>query len=284
MPEGPELRISKELTYPLVVGKNVRNIIVGANSRYANICPDKLLEFKRTFRDQNPLINIVKPLKITDVNVKGKFMYWSFDNGWHMFLTFGMTGQVSPTAGKHVCLQIQLIDDQGNLSDIFFNDPRHFGTVKFASSQDLQEKLDELGWDPFTPFSNKKNFIINSLRGSSKSICEDLMNQKIFSGVGNYIRAEALYDSEISPWTPSRSLSETKVIKLCESIVAVMEESYSHQGATISTYKDAYGAEGKYTSCFKVYGKKIDSNGYKIIKEKCADGRTIHWCPDAQIM
>ncbi|CAM6003615.1 unnamed protein product [Sphagnum balticum] len=40
-----------------------------------------------------------------------------------------------------------------------------------------------------------------------------------------------------------------------------MKDSYAHQGATILTYKDAYGAEGKYSSCFKVYGKERDPLG-----------------------
>jgi formamidopyrimidine-DNA glycosylase len=110
------------------------------------------------------------------------------------------------------------------------------------------------------------------------------MNQKIFAGVGNYIRAEALYLNKTSPWAKSFILNEDQVAQLCDSIHKIMEESYNHQGATISTYKDAYGAEGKYTSCFKVYGKKIDPNGYKIIKEESPDGRTIHWCPQIQLM
>jgi DNA-formamidopyrimidine glycosylase len=223
------------------------------------------------------------PLVVAEVNVKGKFMYWTFSKDdkpkFYMFSTFGMTGQWSPTEGKHPCFEFGFTDG----SKIFFNDPRHFGTIKFTDNkQDLTDKLAELGWDPFTPLKDKLSFIVDSLADSNKSISEDLMNQKLFSGVGNYIRAEALYASEINPWTLSKNLTKDKVFKLCDAIVKVMEESYSHQGATISTYKDAYGAEGKYTSCFKVYGKKIDSNGYKIIKEKSGDGRTIHWCPDIQ--
>ena len=60
-----------------------------------------------------------------------------------------------------------------------------------------------------------------------------------------------------------------------------MEESYKYQGATIQTYKTAYGEEGKYSSLFKVYNQKNDSLGNKIIKQD-SGGRTIHWCPTIQ--
>jgi len=274
LPEGVELRISKDLLQPLVVNKVVMQANTCLKGRYAYD--------KSGLGKLNQLISEL-PLTVSEVNVKGKFMYWVFSKDditlFYMFSTFGMTGQWSYIEGKHPCFEFQFSDG----SKIFFNDPRHFGTIKFTNNkQDLQNKLNDLGWDPFTPFKDNKNFIINALKYSNKTISEDLMNQKLFCGVGNYIRAEALYDCKISPWCLSKHLTEDNIIKLCESIIKVMEESYKHQGATISTYKDAYGAEGKYTSCFKVYGKKIDTNGYNIIKEKSGDGRTIHWCPDIQ--
>ena len=107
------------------------------------------------------------------------------------------------------------------------------------------------------------------------------MDQGIFAGVGNYIRAEALYLSKLSPFRPASKLSEDEVHNLCQHIVDVMEESYKYQGATIQTYKTAYGEEGRYSSLFKVYGQKSDPLGNKIIKQD-SGGRTIHWCPSIQ--
>jgi formamidopyrimidine-DNA glycosylase len=280
LPEGPELRISKDILQNEVIGKRIHNIHIYGTGRYASnkVALGEYENFLSYIEDKSPL-------EITDVSVKGKFMYWTFsDNNkeiYYMFSTFGMTGQWSPVQGKHPCLSFKFTDG----TSIFFNDPRHFGTIKFTNNKNsLLDKLNELGWDPFTPFKDKKDFIIAALKKSNKSICEDLMNQKIFAGVGNYIRAEALYLNKTSPWTKSFTLNENQIISLCDSIQKIMEESYNHQGATISTYKDAYGAEGKYTSYFKVYGKKMDPNGYKVIKEESPDGRTIHWCPQIQLL
>lgn len=285
MPEGPEVKLSADLIRPLVVGKQVRKFIMGSGSRYGDSPPEGLNDFHKSFREEG-VVNVVNECKIVDVQVKGKFMYWTFSNGWYMFSTFGMSGQWSPKVGKHMCLEIQLIDySNGETSSVYFNDPRHFGTVKFINNaQELADKLFELGWDPLTmPLDKNMRWLTFQLAKSKKSIAEVLMDQSIFAGVGNYIRAEALYLSKLSPWRQANKLSQDEIKTLGQAIVDVMQESYAHQGATIHTYKTAYGEEGKYSTLFKVYGQEKDPSGYKIIKQQTPDKRTIHWCPDVQV-
>jgi len=287
MPEGVEVKISSELIRPLVVNRLITKISLGNKSRYANSPPEGYNDFDKSFQNTDDGIGWINtPVQITDVHTKGKFMYWKFDNDWYMFSTFGMSGQWSSIEGKHVCLQFRLHDlVTGKISYVYFNDPRHFGTIKFTNNkQDLIDKLDELGWDPLQDkLEDYLPFLINNLSKTKKPIGQVLMDQSIFSGVGNYIRAEALYLTKMSPWRPCNFLSKNEIFSLCQAIVTVMKESYNHQGATILTYKDAYGNEGKYSSCFKVYGQKTDPLGNKIIKENTPDKRTIHWCPTVQI-
>ncbi len=285
MPEGPEVKLSSDLIRPLVIGKQVRKINLGGSSRYASTAPEGWKEFHASFREED-VVNIVNECKVTDVQVKGKFMYWTFSNGWYMFSTFGMSGQWSPKVGKHMCLEIQLIDySTKELSSVYFNDPRHFGTVKFTNSKrELDKKLEELGWDPLAmPLDKNLRWLTFQLSKTSKSIAEVLMDQSVFSGVGNYIRAEALYLAKLSPWRQANKLSQDEIKLLGQSIVDVMQESYQHQGATIHTYKTVYGEEGKYSTLFKVYGQAQDPMGRKIIKQPTPDKRTIHWCPEIQV-
>lgn len=287
MPEGVEVKISGELIKPLVQNKYVSRVHFDDNSRYGGSnksTAEGYLEFLDTFRKKEEIGYIVSPLKIVDVKSKGKFMYWQFDNGWYMFCTFGMTGQWSPNPGKHICMTMRLYDDKGNFSRVYFNDPRHFGSIKFVSSEkELKEKLGEFGWDPLqNPLDKWSAWIKSELIKSKKPIGQVLLDQSIFAGVGNYIRAEALYDAKISPWKLCKNMTAVDVDSLCESIIKVMKESYEHQGATLLTYKDAYGNEGKYSSCFKVYGKTKDPLGNSIKSESTPEGRTIHWCPTIQ--
>lgn len=286
MPEGVEVKLSCDLIKPLVIGKQVTKCLVGYKGRYAKYPPEGLNDFNDSYRTLIDTINIAEPLSVIDIRTKGKFMYWKFSNGWYMFSTFGMTGQWSPVEGKHLCLKFRLIDPvTSEVTNIHFNDPRHFGTIKFTNKKsDLTTKLNELGWDPLNaPFdSTRQNYMVNQILVKKKCIGEVLMDQTVFAGVGNYIRAEALYLSSISPWRDCNKLSKDEVLLLCNSFIHVMNESYSYQGATILTYKDAYGAEGRYSSCFKVYGQATDPHGDEIIKEITPEGRTIHWCPNIQ--
>ncbi|KFP67287.1 Endonuclease 8-like 1, partial [Cariama cristata] len=41
-----------------------------------------------------------------------------------------------------------------------------------------------------------------------KPICEALLNQKFFNGIGNYLRAEILYRSKIPPFEKARTVLE----------------------------------------------------------------------------
>lgn len=274
IPEGPEVKLSCDLIKPLVINKLIISGKYTSNSRYSKSAPEGYQDFIAAI-SSSP-----KPTCVIDVQVRGKFMYWSFDNGWYMFSTFGMSGQWSPKEGKHPCFYFTFNDN----SSAYFNDPRHFGTIKFTNSEkELSEKLSELGWDPMSmPLDKNIAWIYSQLSKTSKSIAEVLMNQKVFSGVGNYIRAEALYLAKLSPWKQANKLTQDEINTLCQAIVDVMTESYKQQGATIHTYKTAYGEEGKYSTFFKVYSQKLDPLGNKIITQQTPDKRTIHWCPEVQ--
>lgn len=283
MPEGVEVKLSAETIKPLIEGKRIGIVIVGDKSRYSSTPPEGLNAFLESFRENINNITVVNECKVVSVKSHGKFMYWEFSNGWHLMSTFGMTGQWSPQSGKHMCLNIRL-HDAHDISNIYFNDPRHFGTVKFVQGKDqLNAKLSELGWDPLQDdLAKYSDWLIGKLLKTSKPIGQVLMDQSLFSGVGNYIRAEALYLAKISPWRPANQISKDDALILFQNCINVMQESYQYQGATIQTYKTVYGEEGRYSSCFKVYGKKVDPLGNQIIKEDTPDKRTIHWCPFIQ--
>lgn len=278
IPEGPEIRLSAEQIRPLVVGKSVVLAEPTPNGRYGKDA-NALGEAYSSFINFNP----DALTKVKEVNIKGKFMWWVFQKGnadaFWMMNTFGMSGQWGKE-GKHPCFKFGFDDG----SSIFFNDPRHFGTIKFVDHWNhLIVKLNGLGWDPFqSSIEEGLPKVQEQLADTKKPIGQVMLDQSVFAGSGNYLRAEALYEARISPWRPSNQLSEVEVKTLCAALKEAMETSYRHQGATILTYKTAYGEEGRYSSLFKVYGKKQDPEGRPIIKETTPEGRTVHWCPDIQ--
>jgi formamidopyrimidine-DNA glycosylase len=278
LPEGPEVKLSADLIRPLVTDRIIAWLDFPKTSRYHNSSPDGFSEFAKHFSYQDKNY----ACKVEDVQCKGKFMYWTIADNWYMFVTYGMTGQFSPQQGKHPCMKIRL--DDAPLA-IYFNDPRHFGTIKFTNKKsDLDAKLKELGWDPLSQDLEKhKEFLFKKIRNTNKPIGQIMLDQKVFAGSGNYLRAEALYQAKISPWRCGGDMSKDEVLILCQTLSDVMHQSYSQQGATISTYSTPYGEEGKYSSRFKVYGQSKDPSGNIIRKETTPEGRTIHWCPAIQI-
>jgi formamidopyrimidine-DNA glycosylase len=108
------------------------------------------------------------------------------------------------------------------------------------------------------------------------------MDQTLVSGVGNYVKAEALYLSKISPHRLVSSLSNNELHNLNVATRSVLVNSFDSGGATLQSYKDFYGEAGDATQRFAVYGRKIDPKGQEIIKEQTKDGRTTYWAPTVQ--
>jgi formamidopyrimidine-DNA glycosylase len=147
----------------------------------------------------------------------------------------------------------------------------------------LDKKLASLGPDMLNDPPDADNFR-NRLhnRGDGKTLAEVLMNQGVFSGVGNYVKAEALYLAELSPHRRCESLTLNEVERLRQQVIAVMRASYANDGATIRSYLNVDSTKGGMKTRFLVYGNRTDPMGNPVVKEETADGRTTHWVPTVQ--
>lgn len=224
------------------------------------------------------------PLLNVTMHAKGKFIYWTMQEGQddpnlHFFITLGMSGSFGKQQ-KHSALKF--VFDNG---EVFFNDPRHFGTFRIVNEDmELSLKLSTLGWDPLQ-YPIIPSDITKTLRKKSdKTISEVLLDQRIFAGVGNYIRSEALYAAKMHPNKLVRDLTDNDIERLCGEIILIVKEAYKAGGATIATYSDLYGNVGTFFKQFKVYSKKQDPLGNTVSKLTAADGRTVHYVPGIQLL
>lgn len=120
------------------------------------------------------------------------------------------------------------------------------------------------------------------LKHPNKTLAEVLMNQSVISGVGNYVKAEALYLAELSPNRTVSNLKMVEMERLRKQIVNVMNAPYKTGGATFNTYHNPDGSKGEAQRRFAVYGNKVDPLGNPVIREETRDGRTTHWVPAIQ--
>ena len=97
-----------------------------------------------------------------------------------------------------------------------------------------------------------------------------LIDQKYFSGAGNYIRCEVCYESKISPFRLIGDLNEKEKEILFNNLIRICNKAYT---LLIKSNK-------KYPK--KVYQQKITPNGEIVISEKLEKNRNIYWCPSIQ--
>jgi DNA-formamidopyrimidine glycosylase len=270
MPEGPEVkRISVQLN-EILAGKTISNFEI-LSGRYLTHGSPKGLESFLSIADK----------KISSVNCKGKFIWFEFLDHPEVSIwnTLGMTGSWSRAQEEHSRAKVSLSDD----SIIYFTDIRNFGTLHFSfSKEELNKKLKTLGPDMLSAPPTREQFFKIVKRQKDKTLPEFLMNQKMISGVGNYVKAEALYLAGISPIRTCSSLSEKEITSLQDSIDKVLLASYNSGGSTIKTYRDVYGNVGTFKSRFLVYGNSVDPQGNKVERLETKDGRTTFWVPIIQ--
>ena len=266
MPEGPECRRMSLQLSEEVSNKNLVDISV-ESGRYT----------KKPIEGMEKILQET-PLKIRGTGVHGKFIFFLLDNEWSIWNTLGMTGGWSRKPAKHARVRLVLED-----GPIFYNDTRNFGTLKFVQGkQPIIDKLNSLGPDLLAEECADEVFVNSLRRKDKKTIVEALMDQSVVSGVGNYVKAEALYLAKISPHRTVSSLTNSELCDLNAAVRSVLVNSFESGGATLQSYQDFYGEVGDATQRFAVYGRKADPEGRDIIKEQTKDGRTTHWVPAIQ--
>jgi formamidopyrimidine-DNA glycosylase len=166
---------------------------------------------------------------------------------------------------------------------VWFDDVRRFGTLIFMQGEsEISRRLKGIGPDMLDPDTTLLDFQ-KAISHRRIPICRALMDQKILGGVGNYIKAEALYRARISPHRICTELTSEELGRLYDVTRWIMAKSLEQGGATFSTYSDMDGGEGGFPFYFHVYMKSVCPLGYPVVREETEDRRTTHWVPQIQV-
>jgi formamidopyrimidine-DNA glycosylase len=286
LPEGAELAVSRDSLKSLVEGKAIVNIFPGKQGRYSRNPPTGFNTFLALMAKKG------SP-RIKEVAVKGKFMHWTIafpcdSENWHLWTTYGMTGMWQRFETKHTAFGLYYNDSGipiGPFEPLYFNDQRRFGTLKFVRGEELHvKKLASLGPDLLNgPLPSVEEFRQILMKKPVRPICEILLDQSAVSGVGNYVRAEALYRAGVDPFASPASLSHSEVVKVLDESKDVLRESYKAKGATLRDYRTADGSSGGAQFILRVYGRKTCPMGHPVSKRNDSTGRAVHYCPTCQV-
>ncbi|XP_066860076.1 endonuclease 8-like 1 isoform X4 [Anser cygnoides] len=120
---------------------------------------------------------------------------------------FGMSGgfRLRPAAAPPRHAHLRFLTRESPPCALCFVDARRFGSWRLGDA-----------WQPgrgpcvLTEYRAFRENVLKNLddKAFDKPICEALLNQKYFNGIGNYLRAEILYRLKIPPFEKARTVLE----------------------------------------------------------------------------
>ena len=280
MPEGPEVKI----------------ITDGLNSTYSKL---KLVGIRWNKKskyasglDNYRQIESLFPLRLEKVICKGKQIFFCFTNNIYINSTLGMTGTWIKQSSKHSNLWMNfgiiLPKKQKRLkinlvkTQLYFNDPIKYGNLRiFLDKQSFEKKWNSIGPDLLLGLVSHELWSQKLRKKNHKQICQVLMDQAIFSGIGNYLKAEILYASKVKPDSLVKTLTDERLYILLGHSQRIIRASYKFKGVSFKDYVDLNGGKGIFP--LLVYNKQKDPLGNPVIKSKFKDNRTTHWVSAIQI-
>jgi endonuclease-8 len=171
-------------------------------------------------------------------------------------------------------------------------DPTQVAWVELRGPMDCsiytQEKWDalvkKLGPDPLNGDGPEK--MIAKVAKSRKSIAELLMDQTMFAGVGNIVRAEVLYRAQLNPFRPGKDVEEKTLKSMWTDAAVLLRAGMVDRRLVTTKPTDRPHRKGPVLKeeAHYVYRR----NGLPcfvcetVLKKQELAGRNLFWCPTCQ--
>ena len=181
----------------------------------------------------------IKGKKLTDIQTWGKHLLFIFPNGTvrvHLMLF----GEVRINERRKVNRSFYLEFDNGEINGYVVKAEK----LKKSPEETYDWRIDILHED-FDPAYVKT--LIQKKAG--KTIDDVLMDQQVFSGVGNKIRNEALYRAGIHPFSVIGKIPPAKITKLVKEVVTYAKLFYKNlekkgEHSAFGVYQQEYTKDG----------------------------------------
>ncbi|MCX5998897.1 MAG: bifunctional DNA-formamidopyrimidine glycosylase/DNA-(apurinic or apyrimidinic site) lyase [Chloroflexi bacterium] len=269
MPELPEVETIRRCLLPQVVGCRMTGVVL--------LWPGIV----RQPSPQDFCIGIVGQA-IEDIQRRGKYLLFRLSSRRTLVVHLKMTGRLllesaCAEAEPHTRVVFHL---DGNM-DLHLWDQRKFGAVWLVD--DENEVIGRLGVEPledgFTP-----DLLQRILCGHKVPVKALLLDQHAIAGIGNMYADEALFAARISPMRLADELSREQVARLHEAIRRVLAAGVEHGGASVSTYRQPDGSQGRAQEFFMVAHRAGDHCMAcdTLLRRMVVRGRGTYYCPRCQ--
>jgi endonuclease-8 len=230
MPEGPEVRKYADALDAALGGRAI--VSLEARTKDAR----KWLQEKEQHLVGRRVERVVSHGKHLIGYIEGDFFFHSHLMMWGRWQTFG------PTLSRRTSKPVELPEKDRRerarivvegaaailLSAPIFN-------VGEGDPYDVVEILSTLGPDalPYRGGFDREEFVhrLLSTEHQDQTIGAALLNQRVVAGLGNYLRAEILFDCKVNPWLTVDELTQRNINCLLKAIPRLARDAYK-RGAT----------------------------------------------------
>ncbi|MEZ5464463.1 MAG: endonuclease VIII [Lysobacteraceae bacterium] len=270
MPEGPEIHRATDVLSEALSGKTLSRV---------------WFAFPGLKRHESCLLG----RKVLTVQARGKAILTHFDNGWTLYSHNQLYGQwrvlaTGEEAKTTRSLRVALETDQHRALLFSASDVE----LIRDDDLDLQPYLARLGpdaVDPTTTLDDIRAQLVNP-RFSGRSLAALLLDQGFVAGMGNYLRAEVLFEAGIAAQHRPRDLDDNARERLANALLAIPRHSYRTRGIERigAGMRDDLQYDDGERFRFKVFGrdgKPCERCGTAIVRSE-AGGRRLYACPTCQ--
>jgi formamidopyrimidine-DNA glycosylase len=265
LPELPEVETICRGLRPFMEGKVIQSVTC----------------YRQNLRNPFPpmLAQRLEQQLVRAISRRGKYIVVELnDYTWIMHL--GMSGRIQRNLASeyihqkhdHVVWQI---------GDVIFafNDPRRFGDMDLIAKGATYASFKNMAPEPFAITADD---FCKRLQRTSRPLKTALLDQAIIAGLGNIYVCEALWQSGLSPFKVSNSISLAQTKVLLKNIIAVLELAIIAGGSSLRDHRTVEGELGYFQYQFKVYDQKaktcLTPNCSGTIKREVQSGRSTYFC------
>lgn len=256
MPEAPDIKFLSKYLEKFILNKKIIEI-----KQYN----------KKIFDTKTTIINI---------SSHGKNLWFETSDNLFIHLHMGLTGWL--IFDKIYAKNIKYTLFFENNIELYLTDAIKLSKLTIDNITEHNKLLNKLGIDIYSK-NFKQDVFINEINRKNVNICNFLLNQKIFAGIGNYIKCEILYIAKIDPHNKTLDITDKQKKDLYKAIkivsYSILYDLYKIEHIKINKIKNVK-IEQPYV--FKVYDKIEDLFGNKITTEYIG-GRKTYYVRNIQI-
>lgn len=267
MPELPEVITIKTDLHKEIVGKTIIKV------EQLDYYP-----LKTPFEEINSKLLQKKVVNVTHI---AKLILVELSEDTFLAIHLNMSGRLLYNKqDKFVKIKTHFNDG----SKLNFSSVRMFETFDVWGPQKVKEYEKTYGKTALDTTLTNEEFI-EKLTKKNTYIKNNLLDQKLVSGIGNIYACDALFLSKIHPKQKAQEITDKEYNTLFKNVKLLLNEGIEHRGSTIDRHTDLYGNPGTHQNYFRVYGKKHGEPcivcGTPITFGKI-QGRGTYYCKNCQ--